>query len=74
VWRREPVVHQSSKLDLDVDEAEVIADASELRQPARGQRGFEVVDGEADSREAGGGDCLRPLAEVQRTQVVTWHR
>ena len=55
-------------------DAEVVADASYLRKVVGGLRGFEIVDGEPDAGEAGGGDGLRPGAKVQRTQVPTGHR
>src|SRR6185369_4633651 len=41
-----PVLEQ---LDLEVDQAEVVADASYLWQVVGGLRGFEVVDGEPDA-------------------------
>ena len=54
-----PVLEQ---LDLEVDQAEVVADASYLRQVVGGLGGIEVVDGEPDTGEAGGGHGLRPGA------------
>ena len=46
-----PVLEQ---LDLEVHEAEVITDPFHIRQAVGGLRGFEIVDGEADTGEAGG--------------------
>jgi hypothetical protein len=66
-----PVLEQ---LDLDVDQAEVIADPFHLWQAVGGPRGFEIVDGETDTGEAGGGHRLRSGAEVQRAQMATGHR
>jgi hypothetical protein len=66
-----PVLEQ---LDLEVDQTEVIADLFHPRQAVGGLRGFEIVDGETDTGEAGGGRGPRPRAKIQRTQTTTGNR
>jgi hypothetical protein len=45
-----------------------------LRQAVGGLRGFEVVDGETDTGEAGGGRGSRPGTKRQRTQTRSGNR